>query len=236
MDTGPLGAPHRDPPHGVEVGPVLARRATWLRVLQGAAATVAMIGLVVTALWLAGVDMMPGPARTGSAGPPGVQAGVSPTAAPTESAAETPSSAGHVLVVPGVPCNTRTPPPSLGMTLIIGGGPSFTRSTASGVPPPAVTVAPDAGLLLVLGAEDCAVAWDVVVTADGVEAPVFEEVLTNPSLSLAYGMQNRWEVSPLPPGDYRLSAHLVTLSGESVLAGWRLHVGGAPASAATAVP
>jgi hypothetical protein len=235
MDTGPRGAPHRDPSRDIELGPVLAPRATRLRRVQGAAVAGAMIGLVAIALWLAGVGVTGGPSRTGAAGESSAGVAASRTATPTEVAEATLPSAGQNVVVPAVPCNTRTPPPSLGAQLIIGSGQS-SASTASSVPPH-VTVAPGARLLLILGAEDCAIAWDVVVTADGVATPIFEDALANPDLSLAYGMQNRWEVTPLPPGDYLLSAHLVALSGASVVAAWRLHVGGAAASAAaTAVP
>lgn len=231
MDTGPRGAPQRDPPHDIEVEPVLAPRATRLGLAQGTAVAVAMLGLVVIALWLAGVGATGQPPPAGAVGTSGARAAISPTPSPTGVAAATLPSTGPSPVVPAVPCNTRTPPPSLGVTLIIGSGGSSAGSTASSGPPTEVAVTPGARLLLILGAEDCALAWDIVVTPVDEATPVFEDALSNPTPRLAYGMQNRWEVPPLPPGDYLLSAHLVALDGQSVVAAWHLHVGGALASA-----
>ncbi len=205
--------------------------------MQGAAVAVAMMGLVVIALWLAGAPAPGGPARTGAAGGSGAVATTSPTTSPTEVVQATSALAGRTPVIPAVPCNTRTPPPSLGATLTVGGGQTYAGSTASSMPPPDVAASPRDRLLLVLGAEDCAVAWDVKVTAESLATPVFEDVLLNPDLSPIHGMQNRWEVTSLPPGDYLLSAHLTTLDGRSLVARWRLQVEGIPAGVApTAVP
>lgn len=198
---------------------------------------VAMIGLVAVALWLAGAGVAGGPSQTGAAAGSGAGPAASSTASPTEVARATVPSTGPIPVVPAVPCNTRTPPPSLGITLIVGDGQPYTGSTASGVPPPDVPVPAGARLLLILGAEDCAAAWDVKVTADGLDAPVFEDALANPDLNPASGVQNRWQVTALPAGDYLLSAHLIALDGQSAVGDWRLHVGDVPAShAATAAP
>ncbi len=233
MDAGSR-KPHSDPPQDVEVGPVLTPRATRHRLVQGATVAVAIIGVMAIALWLAGASVTSGPSRTAAVRDS--IAAASPTASPTEVARATMPSAGPILVVPAVPCNTRTPPPTLGVTLIVGGGPTYAGSPASNVAPPDVPVPNGAELLLILGAEDCAAAWDVEVIAEGMNAPVFKEALVNPDRNPAHGMQNRWQVTPLSAGNYLLNAHLIALDGESVVGRWRLHVGDVPTSdAPTAV-
>lgn len=236
MNAGSGGTPHRDSSSDIGVGPVLNARAARLRLVEGAGAAVAMVGLVAAALWLAGTGAPVGPSRTQPAG--GTGAGVaSPPASSTARAAATLPAGASVPITPAVPCNPRTAPPTLGITLVVDGGRSYAGSAPSNIPPTEVRVSSDARLVVILGAEDCAIAWDIIVTPEGVASPVFEDALPSANLSPANGRQNRWEVTPLPPGDYLLDAHAVTPAGQVVAGAWRLHVeeGGASAVFTAAV-
>jgi hypothetical protein len=131
-------------------------------------------------------------------------------------------------VIPAVPCNDRPPALPLTVSLIVDGGATITGSPDGVAPLPEVNVPLGARVLLILGAEDCAVGWDIRAVAAAPRQAIVLAHRSNPAADPALGSQNRWDLAPLPIGEYVLSADLDLGQGLIVRSAWRIHALAAP--------
>jgi hypothetical protein len=202
-----------------------------LRRARVAAAGVVALVIVAVGLVVAGrgTDRGPAPMPLASVAAvvPALTPGVSPGATPAATAPwARPTPRSRQLVIPAVPCNKQLPAEPLPVALIVDGGATVTGSPGDAVPVPEVRLPPGGRALMILGAENCALAWTVRATRVGAGVVTVVADQANPREDLSYGSQNRWDVAGLPPGDYVLVADFGLSRGRAVHASWRLHVAG----------
>ncbi len=195
------------------------------------AVVVVALAIVVVGLGVAGRSADEAPA------PPTAAAVIAPSGAPPGSPGtpgSSPSPRPTRAVIPAVPCNERPPVMPLRVFLIVEGGPVAPGASPGTAAVPEVRVPAGAAVLLILGAEDCALAWRV--WAEPVVPGRVIELAhqANPRGDPSFASQNRWAVAGLPAGDYLLTADLDLGGGRTTVAAWRLLVaGGSPAPAAS---